>query len=386
MRTLSLTDARRLAVVGQGLAGPRLDGPLAVVRHLGTVQVDPTVIVERAERLTLFSRCGRYDRDELRRLLEEPPRQLFEYNAFLIPTDDLPLQRAAMRRFPRPEYTRGRYIAEWLRDNAAFRAYVLDELRRRGPLRTADLDDRAEVPWDTGGWNDGKNVGRIVELLWRAGEIAIARRQGAVRWWDLFDRVLPNTDEEELPDEVVAVELMERQLRTAGLVRPGWGSAIDYRLPGRDLAEESLRRDGIAQPAEVEGLDGPWLVHAELLQQLDAGAWEPRTVLLGPFDPLIHDRERTEALFGFRFKFELYVPAARREHGPYTLALLHGERLIGRVDAAQDRRARALAVRATWFEPDAPRGRDRLMAGALRELADWQEVELRLPATAGSGP
>ncbi len=377
MRRLSRAEARRLAILGQGLAGPRSAGPLDVVHRLGRVQVDPTVIVERAERLTIWSRLGACDRDELRRLLEEPPRQLFEYDANLIAVDDLPLHRPAMQRFPRPEYARGRYIAEWLRDNAAFRAYVLDELRTRGPLRSADLDDRAEVPWGTGGWNDGKNVGRMVEILWQAGEIAIVRRQGAVRWWDLFERVLPGgADDEQLPDEVVAVELMERQLRAAGLLRPGWGTAIDYRLPARDPAAESLRANGVAQRVEVDGLHGEWLVHADLLERLDAGAWEPRTVLLGPFDPLIHDRERTETLFGFRFKFELYVPPARREYGPYTLALLHGDRFIGRADAAHDRKARALVVRATWPEPDAPADWDRLMLAALLDLADWQGVEL----------
>lgn len=380
MRKLSLTDARRLALLGQGLAGERPGSILDVVRGLGRVQVDPTVIVERAERLTIWSRLGTFDRAELTRLLEEPPRQLFEYDAHLIAVDDLPIHRPAMRRFPRHEYSRGRYIAGWLRDNAAFRAYVLDELRQRGPLRSADFDDRAEVPWGTGGWNDGKNVGRMLEILWWGGEIAIARRDGAVRWWDLFDRVLPEGGEE-LPDEVVAVELMERTLRTAGLVRSGWGAAIDYRLPARELGEESLRANGVTVPVEVEGLDGEWLAHGELLDRLDAGAWEPRTVLLGPFDPLIHDRARTELLFGFRFKFELYVPAAKREYGPYTLALLHGDRLIGRVDAAHDRKSDTLLVRRWWAEQGAPSTARRLMGSALRDLADWQGVELgEMPA------
>jgi uncharacterized protein YcaQ len=376
VRRLSLAEARRLAILGQALAGPRPDGLLDVVRQLGRVQVDPTVIVERAERLTIWSRLGAYDRDEPRRMLEEPPRQLFEYDANLIAVEDLALYRPAMRRFPRPEYTRGRYIGEWLRDNAAFRTYILDELRRRGPLRSADFDDRADVPWGTGGWNDGKNVGRMVEFLQRSGELAIARREGGQRWWDLFERVVPGAEDEVLPDEVVAVELMERQLRARGFAPPGWGTAVDYRLPARDLGEESLRGDGIAVPVEVDGLAGEWLAHAELLRQLDAGAWEPRTTLLGPFDPLIHDRERTLALFGFSYRFELYIPAAKRDFGPYALALLDGERLIGRVDAAHDRKAGALVVRGTWAEPDAPRDWHRRMRGALEELAAWVGAEV----------
>ena len=372
MRRLSLTDARRLAVMGQLLGGPRPVSLLEVVERLGGVQVDPTQIVERAERLTLWSRFGGYDREELRCLLEEPPRRLFEYNAFLLPVVDLALCVPAMRRFPRPEYTRGRYIAGWLRDNARFREYVLEELRARGPLRTADLDDRADVPWSTGGWNDGKNVGRMLEFLWRAGDIAIERRDGAMRWWNLLERVLPEAGEvDELPDEPVAIETMERQLHARGLARPGWGTAIDYALPARGIGEESLRADGVAVPVTVDGLDGDWLAHARLLASLDAGEWEPRTVLLGPFDPLIADRERAAELFGFKFKFELYMPPARREYGPYTLALLLGDRLVGRVDARRDRRGKELVIHGRWGEADAPAGWEAAMDSALHDLASW---------------
>ncbi len=254
--------------------GPRL--LLEVVERLCRVQVDPTSAVERAERLTLWSRFGAYDRDDLRRLLEESPRQLFEYRAFLVPLSDLPLQRPAMLRYPRNDYGRGNYVGEWLRDNAGFRAYVLDELRRRGPLLSRDLDDRAEVPWQTGGWNDGKNLGRMLEVLWNGGQIAISRREGTQRVWDLWEHVLPEADE--LPDPVVAVELLDRQLRARGFDRTGWGSALEAgELPFRHEAEESLRADGVAIPVEIDQLPGEWLAHADALAELDAGAWQPRT-------------------------------------------------------------------------------------------------------------
>jgi uncharacterized protein YcaQ len=379
MRTLSLTEARRLAIMSGQLAGPRPTSVLEVVQRLGVVQVDPTAVVERAERLTLWSRLGAYDREELRRMLEEPPRQLFEYVAHLISIDDLPLQRPVMRRYPRPEYGRGRYVAEWLRDNVEFRAYILDELRSRGPLLSRDLDDRAEVPWQTGGWNDGKNLSRMLEILWRAGEIAISRRQGSQRVWDLFERVLP-TDHEELPDEAVAVELMERGLRSRGFVAPGWGTALDYALPFRDLAEESLRTDGVAVPVAIDGLPGEWLAHADSLAELDAGAWQPRTTLLGPFDPLIADRERALALFDFRYRFEMYVPAAKREFGVYVLPMLHGNRLVGRIDPVMDRKAGVLRVNAVYAEPDASAAAWPELERAIHELADWLGAkEVRLP-------
>ncbi|HYN64363.1 MAG TPA: crosslink repair DNA glycosylase YcaQ family protein [Candidatus Limnocylindrales bacterium] len=370
MRTLSLQEARRLAIMGTSLGGPRPASLIEVVERLGKVQVDPTAVVERAERLTLWSRFGAYDRDKLRRMLEEPPRRLFEYRAHLVPVDDLPLHRPAMRRFPRPEYGRGRYIGEWLRDNAAFRAYILEELRTRGPLLSRDLDDRAEVPWRTGGWNDGKNLGRMLEILWQAGEIAISRRQGSQRVWDLLERVLPS-DDAQLPDEVVAIDLVERQLRSRGFEPPGWATALDYRLPARDLAEESVRADGVAVPLAIDSLPGEWLAHADLLRGLDAGDWQPRTTLLGPFDPLVSDRERAEWLFAFRFRLEIYVPAAKRQYGYYVLPILHGDRLVGRIDPAMDRKAGVLKVNSVYAEPDAPADAWPAIETAIDELAEW---------------
>lgn len=368
MRTLTLTEARRLPILGTMLAGPRPASVLEVVDRLGRVQVDPTAVVARAEQLTIWSRLGTYDRAEVKRLLEEEPRQLFEYNAFLLPVADLPMHRPAMLRSPRGEYSRGRYQRQWLADNASFRAYLLDELRSRGPLRSRDLDDRAVVPWRTGGWNDGKNLGQMLEILWRGGDIAISRREGTQRLWDLAERVLP--DVEPLADEVVAIETMERQLRALGFADPKFGTAIDYWLPAREIGLESLLADGVAVPVAIDGLPGEWLVHAELLAALEE-PWQPRTTLLGPFDPLISDRERAEALFDFRYRLEIYVPAAKREYGYYVLPILHDDRLIGRIDPVLDRRRRILTVNAVYAEPDAPADAWPAVNRAIEELAAW---------------
>jgi len=378
-RRLSRIEARRLAILGQGLADPRPDGVVGVAALLGRIQVDPTAVVDRAERLMLLSRLGAYDRDELRVALEEPPRQLFEYVGFLLSIDDLPLHRPVMERFPRQDYTRGQYVAGWLRDNASFRAYILDELRRRGPLLSRDLDDRAEVPWQTGGWNDGKNTGRMLELLWRGGDIAVTHRQGSQRVWDLFEHVFPDADMEPLPNEVVAIELMDRQLCASGFVPPGWGSALDYSLPAREVGEDSLRADGIAVPVTIDGLPGEWLAHADLLEALK-DAWEPRTTLLSPFDPLISDRERTEALFGFRFKLEIYKPTAQREFGYYVMPILDGDRLIGRIDPVLDRTKKVLHLNAVYAEPDTTLDPAERVAPAIGELASWLgATSLELP-------
>jgi hypothetical protein len=188
--------------------------------------------------------------------------------------------------------------------------------------------------------------------------------------------VLPADVPDDLPDEVVAVEAMDRQLRAAGLARADFGGAMDMgRLPAREAGLESLLADGVAIPVSVAGLPGEWLAHRDGLAELDGGAWSPRTTLLGPFDPLIHDRERALALFGFAYRFELYVSAARREYGPYTLAVLHGDRLTGRVDAALDRRRHVLEVRGTWEEAGAPRSAQAATRRAVEELASWLGTE-----------
>ena len=370
--------------MGQGLAGPRPASLVAVTERLGRVQMDPAVVVARAEQLTYWSRLGAFDLGELRRLREEEPRRIFEYLGFLLPVADLPLHRPVMRRYPRPIYERGNYVAGWLRDNAPFRAYILDEVRARGPLRSRDLDDRAVVPWRTGGWNDGKNLSRMLEILWSAGDLTVARREGNERFWDLFERVLPAEDEEELPDEVVAIEGMDRQLRAAGLLPPSFGTALDYALPAREVGLESLLADAVAIPISVDGLPGEWLAHRDGLAELDAGAWRPRTTLLGPFDPLVADRERALALFGMAIKLEMYKPAAKREWGAYVLPILDGDELIGRVDPRFDRRRATLVINAVYAQPGAPGDAWPAVHAALDDLAAWlgaASVELpELPA------
>jgi uncharacterized protein YcaQ len=155
---------------------------------MGGLQIDPTNAVARAEQLVLWSRLGPYDLAELERLRWDD-RQLFEYRAYIVPTSEFAVHRESMRRYPRGDYARGRYIREWVKANAGFRRYILRELRRRGPLPSRGLEDRAEVPWRTGGWNDGKNLGRMLDILWFSGAIAVVGRDGNERLWDLAERV-----------------------------------------------------------------------------------------------------------------------------------------------------------------------------------------------------
>ena len=339
---------------------------LEVVEYLGGLQMDPTAAVARAEHLVLWSRLGAYDVDELRRLLFET-QELFEYRAFIVPMSDFAIHRESMRRYPRGDLARARYIREWLRANAGFRRYVLRELRRRGPLRSRELEDRAAVPWSTGGWNDAKSLGRMLELLALGGRIAIVGRDGNERIWDLAERLYP-LDERRRASGEIAETLLARQLRWCGLARADrFGFAFDGAPPGRERALRRLVREGVAVPVTVDGTRGEWLAHAELLEL----PFRPRTTLLCPFDKLINDRAFAEELFGFRYRLEIYVPPAKRRFGYYVLPILHGERLIGRVDPVFDRKAGLLRLNGVWAEPDAPAGAGEPIARAIRGLARW---------------
>jgi uncharacterized protein len=367
---LSLAEARRLAVAAQLLDGRAPATVTEVVRALGSVQVDPVAAVARAERMVLFSRLGPYDVSDLEAALDRG--ELFEYWAHVVPASDYGIHREAMRRYPRGDGARARYVREWLAANAAFRRYVLRELRRRGPLLSRDLEDRSVVQWRTGGWNDGKGLGRMLDILWFRGEIAIAGRAGNERLWDLASRRLPQ-DEPRWHAREVARAVVERGLRRKGIARrEELGRMFDGAPPGADEAFRSLVRDGIALPARVAGLDGDWWAHREVLES-DHGT--QRTVLLSPFDRLVYDRERAAELHGFRYRLEMYVPVAKREFGYYVLPVLHGTDLIGRVDATLDRGARLLRVDGIWAERGAPADAGSDVADALRELATWLGAE-----------
>jgi uncharacterized protein len=367
MTRITLAEARKLAVAGQLLDGPQRHSILDVVQWLGSLQMDPTSAIARSERLVLWSRLGNYDLAELERLRWET-RDLFDYWAHIVPASDYAIHRETMRRYPRGAYARSNYIHEWLAANAGFRRYVLRELRRRGPLRSRDLEDRADLPWKTGGWNDGKSLGIMLETLWDGGKIGIARRDGNERLWDVAERVFP-TDQPRLAAAEIARALLDKQLRSLGVAQPKeLARAFDGWVPGRERALKALIRERRFVPVRIDGLTGDWLAHAELLE---GRAGQPRSTLLSPFDKLVYYRDRTEQLFGFRFRLEIYVPKAKREYGYFVLPFLHGHELVGRIDPLFDRKTRVLTINAVHWEPGVPEEARPALKNAVGELAEW---------------
>jgi hypothetical protein len=345
MRTLSKEQARRVVVRAAGLAGDDRN-VLDVVHRTGHLQLDPTNAVARSHLLVLWSRLGAYETAELERLLWRE-RKLFEWNAFVYPARDAAIHQTAMRLYPIGEQARSVYVRDWLAANAAFERYLLDELEQRGPLRSRDLEDRAEVPWSTGGWNDGRNLSRMLEILAQQGKIMVARREGAQRVWDLGERVLPTA--ELLEPDVAARRRVLTTVRARGLARANTlvhrGTWVGWVAPA---ALTELEAEGLVERVRVEGTDGDWIAHPEALADDE---FTPRTTLLSPFDNLIHDRERTEELFGFRYRLEIYVPKAKREYGYWVMPILDGDRLVGRLDIEHDRSEGVLRVNRAFPEP-----------------------------------
>ena len=349
---------------------------MEVIHHLGGLQVDPTSAVARSERLVLWSRLGSYDIAELDRALYRE-RSLFEWWAYILPMRDFPIYREAMRRHANGKAfspARAEYRAQWMAANASFRRHVLARLRREGPLRSHDFEDRAALSWPSGGWNEGKNTGPMLELLWDQGVIAIVGRDGSQRIWDLVERRYPL---QERRNEKVADEIVQRcdragiELVTCGGERLTYRTADDWERNRtqqiRDEAYVKRTRERVAARVRVEGLRNHWVAHTDTLGR----EFTPRTTLLSPFDQLIWNRKRTEDLFGFRFRLEIYVPVKDRRFGYFVMPILHGDRLIGRLDPFFDRAEGRLAIKAVYAESDAPADAAEDIAASIAELASW---------------
>ena len=320
MPELQLEEARRIAVRAQGLDGSAR-GVLQTVRRLGYLQLDPISVVAPPQHLVLWSRLGPFDTVALDRLLWQE-RKLVEWRAFLYPVEDLPLLRARMRR------SLNRNASDWLKENRSFRRYVLRELEQRGPLLSREIEDHSGFERKHHDWWGARKMGLMLEILAARGEVAVVGRRGNQRVWDLADRWYPET--ETIPWPRAEKLIAEKRFRALG-VRLERGRLVAH--PGAE--------------------DGPV---------------PSRTTFLSPFDRLVHDRARAEALWGFHYRLEMYVPAAKREYGYYVLPILHGDRLVGRIEPVFDRKTRELGVKGVWWEPGV---KPLDLAEPLDELERW---------------
>ncbi len=365
--TLSAAAARRIALAAQGFARPRPALPptpaqaLREIDRLGLVQIDSVSAVVRSHYLPLFSRLGPYPCGLLDQLAYDGRRRkLFEYwghEASLIPVRLQPMLRWRMARAGAGQGTYGQ-LARFARDRRSYVDDVLAEVRNRGALGAGDLADGSRGQGGWWGWSDGKTA---LEFLFWAGAVTTATRRGFERIYDLPERVLPKP--------VLALPTPEpadaqRALLLHAARALGVATARDlrdyFRLEAADVPARlaELVEAGLLLPVTVAGWAQP--------AYLDPAARAPRRVdaraLLSPFDSLVWERERTERIFGFRYRLEIYTPAHKRTHGYYVLPFLLGDRLVARVDLKTDRQAGCLRVLATHLEPG---GDERVIAGAL---------------------
>ncbi len=383
--TLTLADARRLAIDKQRLAGPRPEptagAALDVVRAIRCLQLDPIQVVARSPQLVLFSRLGAYDAELLNELLFEQ-RSLFEYWAHvasIVLTEDYPLFYWAMQR-RRASWRAG--TQRWLADNAPLRAHIRERLQAEGPLSAGDFDHDSDDDQSHGdAWSTHRTVNQMLDIMWLEGELMVAGRKGQTRLWTLAEQHLdghrPAAELDEQEADERAVALAVRALGVARLphIRFHFMRGAYADLPG---AVERLEKRGELLDVTVEGGGrGPWYLHRDDLPRLtalQAGEWQPRTELLSPFDNLICDRQRTELLFDFNYRMEIYVPKAKRQYGYYVLPILHGDRFVGRLDPKLDRRTKRLHILSLYAEPDAPAEAGPAIAAALRRLAGFVEA------------
>ena len=377
---LSLSEARPLALAAQGFATASAAAKPARVKalteRLGVLQIDSVNALVRSHYLPLFSRLGNYPMDWLDQQAWGSGRQrsLFEYwghEASLLPMQLYPLLRWRMRRAAAGQGIY-RQLAEFGRQQQPLIRQVLQTVREHGALGAGSLGKRAQK---AGPWWDWSAEKHALEWLFAAGEVTVASRRGFERLYDLPDRVLPGAIlNQPEPDEPAA----QRQLLLHAARALGLATEQDLRDYFRmDTADTRLRlaelsESGELQAVQVEG----WRHSAWCPGELKVPRGLKPTALLSPFDSLIWARERTERLFGFRYRLELYTPAAKRVYGYYVLPFLYAGQLVGRVDLRAERAHGRLAVHAVHEEAAGMSTEALLALGQqLRTLADWLGLE-----------
>jgi uncharacterized protein len=371
---LTLAQARRIAITAQGLADPRPRGGVdarhlnRVLREVGLLQIDSVNVLARAHFLPLFSRLGPYPMG----LLDDYAyrrRRLFEYwghVASLIPVEQWPLFVHRME-----GAWQGRDQGRLERERPGMLESVLEEVGARGPVTAAELDgaERSRGPWWD--WSDTKLA---LEVLFTTGQLSVADRVNFVRRYDLTQRVIPP---EILNQEPVPEDEAYRALLLIAARAHGVGTASDladyHRIPLVPARQHltGLAALGLLAEVSVEGWSEPAYLHPEVPLRRRVAA----RALLAPFDPMVWFRPRTERLFGFHYRIEIYVPEPKRRFGYYVLPFLLGDQLVARVDLKADRARRALMVRAAHCEEGVDAGEvAAALADELGEMARWLEL------------
>ena len=380
MERLTARQARRLALGAQGLIRPRSSARpdrrhlRQVLHHTNLLQIDSVNVVTRAHYLPAWSRIGAYPRGLLDRMAYRD-RELFEYwghEAALLPVALHPLMRWRMAH-AQAGLGMWKGIATFANDNARYVEHILDIVRDKGPVTAGEIeqeDKRAKEQW---GWNWSREK-TALEYLFRAGLVTTADRRNFERVYDVPERVVPKAI---LDLPTPSEEEAHRQLLLLAAGSCGVATASDLadyfrlRVPVARPRIDELVEAGRLLQVQVQG----WRQPAYVLPDVTVPRRASARALLVPFDPLIWERERTERLFDFRYRIEIYVPAHKRTHGYYVLPFLLDDALVARVDLKADRQAGALRVQSAWAEPNAPAETEAALTDELTALAGWLELD-----------
>lgn len=352
---LTRDQARRIIVRAQLLDADRPGDVVEVAEQLGYLSIDPTAVISPCEHTTLWSRIGwSYEPGQLKKAVEDD-RLLFEFDGTYRPTSLLPLMRAGMRRWPQHQKTR-----QWMAANSAFAKDVEARLRAEGPLRAAQIPDTAAVVRDSAdGWYGPNQVPRMLEALSRQGVVAVTRREGRMRVWDLAERVFPQGQPEYSDDEADRL-LRERRLQAAGIAK--------HNSPWTRVGD-------VGEPARVEGSKWKWRVDPQALERVDDEV-DGRVAFLNPYDGMLADRPRLKEVFEFDYVLEQFKPKAQRVYGYFAHPILMGDRFVGLLDATVDKKEGMLRVDAIHeLLPFEPEEMDMVRA-ELDELAQWLGIPL----------
>jgi uncharacterized protein YcaQ len=385
---LTAHQARLVHLAAQGLLTPprrraRKEDVLTAIRRMGVLQIDTIHIVARSPFLVLYSRLGAYRQEWLEELLAEGA--IFEcwaHAACFAPTEDYALHR---------QHALGLYGFWAMRSARHIQRYhgkklraLLERVRDQGPVKAADFE--APKRGGSGGWWGWKAEKRWLEALFALGDLMITRRENFHRVYDLRERVMAKPAARAAlmdPDAVIGdVEVSDhftlKAVRVLGITQARW--IADYFRASRRLKDADLDRfvdRGELVRAEVEGWSQPGYIHRDhvgLAARAAGGRLlATHTTVLSPFDPVVWDRERVAAMFGFDYRIECYVPAPKRQYGYYVLPILHGGELVGRLDAKAHRADGVFEVKSLYLERHATAG-DGLaepLAAALRACASW---------------
>jgi uncharacterized protein len=374
--SISLSDARRIALAAQGFDRPRPSGTVnaghlrRLLRQIGLIQIDSVNVLLPAHYQVPFSRLGPYDRTRFDDLIYKDREftEQWAHEASILPVEHWPLIRHHLGAHER----RWRALAKFMDENADYATRVLEEVRARGPVAAGEVDEPDGTRARGGGWWGWTMAKATLEGHFSRGTIAIAERRtaGFARAYDLAERVVPN----EHRARTLAREEAQRELIRLAARANGIATAADltdyYRMAPREARQRvaELSAAGELREVRVEGWREPAYLHPD--------ARTPRAInaaaLLSPFDPVVWYRPRAERLFHFDYRIEIYVPREKRKYGYYVLPFLLGDRVVGRVDLKADRAGGCLRVQGAYVEGHAKADAVAApLADELRTMARW---------------